>query len=274
MYRPNPWAQPAVLTGPTTVTLPVTYPSIAPAPSGRIGEAFKAKKAGTNGSHVVLMLDESGSMGQLRQSTISSANEFISGQRKDAEESKINTVVSIYTFDGGTVRCIRDAIDVNEISDLTEKDYQPRGMTNLYDAMGSVIATINNKMSENKRKDRRSVIIAVLTDGMENSSTTFDMADINKMYNKCNESKWGFIFMGANIDAFAVGSQLGFNTHNTLQYAATSSGLTGSSASATRMVNSLKSGLVHDGNADLGTMYASTGFTDEERTKSMGDNNG
>lgn len=273
MYQPNPWAQPAVLTGPTTVTLPVTY--VNTPKNGQIGEAFKAKKAGTNGSHVVLMLDESGSMGSLRESTISSANEFISGQKIDAEEKNINTVVSIYTFDGGTVRCIRDAVDVNEIKELTTSDYRPNGMTNLYDAMGSVIATINKDMATKKKAERRSVILAVLTDGAENSSRTFDMTDINLMYTKCSKSKWGFIFMGANIDAFAVGSQLGFNTHNTLQYAASASGMTQSSASATRMVNSLKAELVHNASADLGTMYAKTGFTDEERTKSIGgDTNG
>jgi len=251
------------------LTIPTTYMPVQK-PLGQIGEAFKAKKAGKNGAHVVLLIDESGSMGRLRDTTVSSANEFIASQREDAKTNNIKTFISVYTFDGNHVKAIRDNVNVEEVREITNEDYNPIGMTNLYDGMGSVIATVNQKLASAKKKERPSVIITIITDGLENASKTFSMADIQKMYSKCNESNWAFMFMGANIDAFSVGSQLGFNVNNTIQYAHDSAGVTATSMAATRMVNSLKAEMVSGSSASLTEAYAKTAFTDEERASAMG----
>ena len=86
---------------------------------------------------------------------------------------------------------------------------------------------------------------------------------------KCQDKNWGFIFMGANIDAFSAGSQYGLGVNNTLQYAASGSGVNLSMASATRAVNSLKAEAKTEG-FNVRSSYETYGFTDEERTKSMG----
>ena len=259
IYVPN---SPNSLNWQNAIT-PIVYKNV---PS--IGDSFVPVEAGKNGSHVILVVDESGSMFHLRKNTIDSVNEFISSQRKDAIENGIATIVSVFTFDGVNVKCIINKADVKSSPSINEDNYNPTGMTNLNDAFGSVIAQINKELSETNIEKRSSVIISVMTDGMENSSKSFSVRDINQMVTKCQEKNWAFVFLGANIDAFSTGAQYGFNTNNTLQYAATSTGLNASLSSATRAVNSMKADI--NSGSTVYASYQASGFTGDERTRSMG----
>ena len=247
----------------STIAIPIINQKI-----HSIGDAFTPVKAGKNGSHVILVVDESGSMFSLRKNTIDSVNEFISSQRKDAIENCIETIISVFTFDGVNVKCIINKVDVKSSPSINEDNYNPIGMTNLNDAFGSVIAQINTELSDLNEETRSSVIIAIMTDGMENASRSFSIRDINQMVTKCQEKNWAFVFLGANIDAFSTGVQYGFNTNNTLQYVTSATGLSASLSSATRAVSSMKADI--SSGSTVYASYQSSGFTDDERKKSMG----
>lgn len=232
-----------------------------------LGAAFKPKRAGSNESHVVFVLDDSASMQSCKNQTISGFNEFLEGQKIDAEKTGIKTFVSLYKFDGMSVSCVIDRKDVFKVEPINQNTYNPRGSTNLLDAMGGVMMQINNILSNKKKKNRDSVIIAILTDGQENSSNTFANTDIKQMVEKAEGKNWGFMFLGANIDAFSVGSQFGFSSHNTMQYDTKNMGDTMRSASAmsSRMKSAYASGM------DTNMAYSSSAFTDAERKSSMED---
>ena len=85
------------------------------------------------------------------------------------------------------------------------------------------------------------------------------------MVEKAEAKNWGFMFLGANIDAFAAGGALGFNTNNTMQYDTASMGNTIQAASAmtSRMKSSYSRGI------DTSVAYASVGFTDQERSSAI-----
>lgn len=233
------------------------------------GEAFKPKRAGKNTSHVIFLLDDSGSMQSCRDTTISGYNEYLDSQKADAEKTGIKTFVSLYKFDGYNVNCVFDRKPVDEANHISRDDYNPQGMTNLYDGMGGVMMAVNKNLEANKKADRDSVIVTVLTDGGENSSKTFNNLDIKQMVEKCEGKNWGFMFLGANIDAFAVGSRLGFNVNNTIQYDTNNMGSTIRAASAmtTRMKSAYASGMATD------DTYASTAFTFAERSSAIGEEN-
>lgn len=241
----------------TLVQTVVTKPSLA--------DAFKPKRAGKKTSHVVFVLDDSGSMQDCRQATISGYNEFLQLQKEDAKKTGIPTFVSLYKFDGRNVNSVFNRVSVEEVEGLNEKTYNPQGMTNLYDAIGGVMMQINTQLTAKKKEDRDSVIITILTDGHENSSRTFDNTNIKQMVEKAEGKNWGFMFLGANIDAFAAGSSLGFNSNNTMQYDTASMGNTMRSASAmtSRMKMAYASGM------DTSATYATTAFTDAERTSAV-----
>lgn len=230
--------------------------------------AFKPKRAGKNSklSHIVFILDESSSMHSCWDSTISGYNEYLVGQRTDAERTGIETIVSLYKFNGSQVNCVFDRIDVKSVKPLDKNSYRPSGGTNLHDAFGGVMMQVNNLLSSKKKGERESVIITVLTDGEENQSRTFLASDIKGMVEKAEAKSWGFMFLGANIDAFLAGSALGFSVSNTMQYDVHNIGDTVRAASAmtSRMKSAYASGM------DTSSTYASTAFTVEERAASVG----
>jgi hypothetical protein len=230
--------------------------------------AFEPKRAGKNPklSHIVFVLDESSSMGSCWDSTISGYNEYLAGQRTDAEHTGIETLVSLFKFNGSQVNCVFDRVDVKSVKPLDKTSYRPSGGTNLHDAMGGVMMTINTLLSNKHKSERESVIITVLTDGEENSSRTFSSTDVKGMVEKAEAKSWGFMFLGANINAFHAGSALGFNVNNTMQFNAKNIGETINAASAmtSRMRSAYASGL------DTSATYAATSFTAAERAASVG----
>jgi Mg-chelatase subunit ChlD len=245
-----------------TLVQPVAQPA-------NLVNAFKPKRAGKNPklSHIIFVLDESSSMSSCWDQTIAGYNEYLKAQREDAEKTGIETLVSLYKFNGRDVKAIFDRQNVQEVQPLDKNNYRPSGSTNLHDAMGGVMMKINVLLAEKKKDDRESVIITVLTDGEENQSRTFVGTDIKAMVEKAEGKNWGFMFLGANIDAFHAGSILGFNMNNTMQFATANAAETmrGASAMTSRMKSSYASGM------DTDATYAATAFFDSERSAAVGD---
>ena len=272
IYNPN-YPNNRRITKPTDKTwiTPSMLPTPAVASNNALDRAFKPKRAGKNPklSHVVFVLDDSSSMQSHLDVTISGFNEFLDSQKLDSKASGIDTVVSLYKFNGSAVSPVFERTSINDVEPLTKRSYNPSGGTNLNDAMGGVMMQVNNALATKKKSERESVIIAILTDGEENASRTFTSDNIKAMVKKAESKNWGFMFLGADINAFTASSALGFNSHNTLQFSKASSVETMRNASAmtSRMKNAYASGL------DTQTLYAATGFTNEERTMSVGKSN-
>jgi hypothetical protein len=234
----------------------------------QLGNAFKPERTGKNGSHVVIILDDSGSMQSCRDTTISGLNEFVGIHKADYEKTGIVTLFSLFKFDGYNVSSIINRVDIREVKTFTQEDYDPKGMTNLYDAIGGVIQELNRKLKESTSKveDRESIIIATLTDGAENSSKVFSSHSVKQMVSKAEDSGWGFVFLGANIDAFGVSSTLGFRTENTMQYSTDTmeNAMRSVGGNTTRMKAAFSSGM------STVDAYTVSTFTDQERSSSNG----
>lgn len=218
---------------------------------------FEPKKAGTKTAHVIFVLDDSYSMQSCKDATIKGFNEFLDGQRKN----DVTTYVSFYKFNGSEVLCEFDHVNIKYFSHINKESYDPRGSTNLNDALGEVMHQVNNRLAGEKKKNRDQVTVVLLTDGEENSSRKYTNDAIKCMVSAAEEKQWSFMFLGANIDAFHTGGNLGFGVHNTLQY---STGKMGSTMmAASRMasdMSTLKAAGVSNNDA-----YASAAFTSEER---------
>ncbi len=223
---------------------------------------FKATRAGTKASHVVVILDDSSSMQSCREGTISGFNEFVNGQRIDAEKTGLKTYISLVKFNGKEVSTVIDRIDVKEVEQLTSRSYNPSGWsTNLLDGMGMTISRLNTSIKRFRKRDRDGLILAILTDGHENDSQEYDNEKIKMMVGECEDSNWGFMFLGANIDAFATAANWGFNHSNTLQY--NTSNMTESFGAATRSTNTMKAAFT--AGAATCDAYNVSAFTDDER---------
>ena len=265
-FQPTTSAVPTATINLGAVTTLIASPISAPTD---LGQAFNPKRAGKNPnlSHIVFVLDESSSMMSCWDQTISGYNEYLKAQKEDAEKTGIKTLVSLYKFNGHNVDCIFDRQDVQEVTPLTKSNYRPSGGTNLLDAMGGVMLKLNILLAEKKKADRESVIVTILTDGEENQSRTFRNEDIKVMVEKAEGKNWGFMFLGANIDAFHAGAAMGFNNNNTMQFSTANAAETFRSASAmtSRMKGDYASGMA------TFDSYTVSAFNDAERKAAVGE---
>ena len=125
-----------------------------------------------NYTHLVLVLDASGSMGKLTSDTIGSFNSFLSDQKALPDEATF----TLCTFNDDT-KLVHHFEKLASVPDLTNKTYKPNGSTALLDAMGSTIDSVGEKLSSMPESERPSkVLFMVITDGEENVSSRFTKA--------------------------------------------------------------------------------------------------
>ena len=216
-------------------------------------------KAGTNGVLMAFVLDESGSMNSCWDSTIAGFNEYVESQKANANAG--DAYLTLVKFDSPHIKTVFENRPIYEVPLLDKMNYRPNGGTNLLDAIGYAINQVNKTMGLKDENNRPGVIITILTDGAENASNKYNNQTIKDMVKSAEAADWSFIFMGANIDSFSVGSSFGMSAANTVNYstqnmAGTYSGL---GATTSRMRSAKVAGL------DNQTIYKTQMFTDEEK---------
>lgn len=189
-------------------------------------QAFEAIPTSTNSTPktetlIQLVLDETGSMMSCLDGTISSFNEFIQSQAKVSDGN--TCVVNLTKFSSlgawdpspthANVRHEYNSVDISAVPELTKKNFIPTGMTNLYDAIGSTISQLKTQV-----KDHQNVLVVILTDGGENSSTEYNSEAIRTLIEAQQAEGWTFVFLGANQDAWQVGSKMGLSKGQTMTY--------------------------------------------------------
>ena len=149
---------------------------------------------------VVFILDKSGSMGGQEKNTISSFNEYLEKEKKNNYKTFITTVLFSDNYN-----ILHNRIEVSKVKKMTEKDYYVGGCTALYDALGNTIQSI-------KKQDTDKVLFIIITDGYENASKEYKKEDIKRLIKKNND--YEFIYIGANIDSYAAGNNIGIKSTN------------------------------------------------------------
>lgn len=219
---------------------------------------FKFKKAGTAGNLISVVLDESGSMQSCWNDTITGFNEYVQGQ-KTADAGAC--WLTLNKFEGGRIRTPFENMDIRETPALDKKNYTPAGGTNLLDAIGHTIEQVNTILDSKKKRDRPGVIIVIMTDGEENQSHKYNNEMIKSMVAAAERADWSFVFLGANIDSFAVGSTFGMTASNSANYSTANmvDTMASMSATTTRMRSAKLAGM------DTQAVYASAMWTEQEK---------
>ncbi len=168
-----------------------------------------------NLTEIVYILDRSGSMGGLEQDTIGGFNSMMEKQKKTGEEALVSTVL----FDN-VCEVLHDRVPLDKVGKMTEDQYYVRGCTALLDAVGGAIHHIGNVHKYAREEDRPAkTIFVITTDGMENASRKYSYEKIQKMVKKQQEKHgWEFIFIGANIDAYAEAQRIGVRKDRAVNY--------------------------------------------------------
>lgn len=181
---------------------------------------FTPHRAGKTGTLIAVILDESGSMSSCKDATIAGFNEFVQGHAQTTQAGA--AYLSLVKFCSPNVSTVYEHVPVAQVQPLTDRTYTPGGGTNLLDAVGEAITRINTFLGTLPDAERPGVLIMIMTDGEENASRTYSHAQIKHMVKVCEtEADFTFMFLGANVDAFAMGSTFGMNASNTAAYSTT-----------------------------------------------------
>ncbi len=168
-------------------------------------------------TEIAFVLDKSGSMSNLVEDTIGGFNSILSQQKEKEGRAYITTMLFNHEFSW-----LHDHLDIHDVRPITRKQYFTSGCTALYDAIGH---TVNRLDRIRESEEDANVLMVIITDGMENSSREFEGGQIRKMIEARREKGWEFLFLGANIDSFAVSEGLGIARSRTANWRADSRGV-------------------------------------------------
>ena len=168
-----------------------------------------------NLTELVMILDRSGSMGGLESDTIGGYNSMLKKQKETEGEVLVSTVL----FDNRS-EVLHDRVPLEQVPQMTEKEYFVRGCTALLDAVGGAIHHIGNIHKYAREEDRpEKTIFVITTDGMENASRMYSYDRVKQMVERQKEKYgWEFLFLGANIDALETAGRFGISADRAANY--------------------------------------------------------
>ncbi|MCP9275192.1 vWA domain-containing protein [Mycolicibacterium arenosum] len=204
---------------------------------------------------IAALLDRSGSMESIKSDSEGGFNALIADQRTEPGEARVT--LAQFDTEYEVVYANRPIADVGPLV------LQPRGMTALLDSVGRLITDVGAELSALPEEERPGkVIVVVVTDGMENSSTEWTVDAVKKVIKRQqDEYAWEFIFLGANMDAVEVGRRMGFAADRSMTFAPSPEGVAGSYRANSRLISSVRS-------APAGVR--AEGFTKAERGAARG----
>lgn len=161
-------------------------------------------------------------MDSLKKEIIGGFNAFVDDQKKVPGKATLTLV----QFDNIIDR-LASFKPLAEVEPLTDKTYEPRGSTKLYDAIGLTVKTTKEEISKATEKPEK-VLVLILTDGLENSSEEYTTESIKALLEAQQKEGWEFSFIGANQDAVLAAQGIGLhNAASNITFAANAAGSNG-----------------------------------------------
>ena len=146
-------------------------------------------------TNTIFILDKSGSMSIVANSTIRNFNEQIQQMKENSKDQEI--FCSLVTFNGDVYEHIWNE-NVSLIEEADENTYRTLGSTALYDAIGYCV----NKAKETyKNEDPKEIahLVYILSDGEENASKKYTQQTVSSLLKSCDEEgNWTFCYMGCS----------------------------------------------------------------------------
>lgn len=170
---------------------------------------------------VICIIDRSGSMDEIKSDAIGGFNFFVRSQKEFEGE----TALSLILFNDN-YNVVYDGRDIKEIPILDEKNYIPNGTTAMLDAIGITVDNVGERLFKTSEAERpEKVIVAILTDGLENASKEYSYEQIAAKVKLQQEIyNWDFVFLAANQDAVVAAEKIAIRQEDAVNFETSSQG--------------------------------------------------
>jgi len=200
---------------------------------------------------IAALLDRSGSMQGIADDMRGGFDAYIAKQHSQPGSTR----VTLAQFDD-QYEIVYQNSDVDTVPPLV---LEPRGCTALFDSIGRFVTEIGSGLAALPEDQRPGdVTVLVMTDGYENASTEWTVEAVRALITQQEtDYAWDFVFLGANMDAVDVGTNLGFAPGKSLTWDASGDGVKGAFAAVSGYTSRKRS----RGAVPLGSIV----FEDSER---------
>lgn len=168
-----------------------------------------------NYTHLIIILDASGSMRSIKDDIKGSFTEFLKKQREEPGK----TVFDLFQFNDVVKRPVKSA-DLAMFHDDLMAKYKCGGCTALNDAACTAIDTVGREFAEMQESERPDhVLCLIITDGMENASREYTTQDVkDRIEHQEAKYNWEFVYFAADPDAFDAGEDLGIDYDSCMEF--------------------------------------------------------
>ncbi|MEZ4104465.1 MAG: hypothetical protein R3B60_04240 [Candidatus Paceibacterota bacterium] len=157
---------------------------------------------------VAHLLDRTGSMYGTEKQVVEAINLFLKKMQADSKGGKANFILR--QFDSMGFDNLREGL-MGDIRPVEVQEYKPRALTPLFDAIVDIIKIVESG-GTNKN------MLVIQTDGLENSSKKYQLADVKKLIEQKRKDGWIVIYLGANIDSWKQAEDIGIPNQHALNY--------------------------------------------------------
>ncbi len=172
-------------------------------------------------TEIVCIVDRSGSMHRIREDAIGGFNAFLAEQKELPDPAKLTLVLFNHRYE-----LVHDGVGLQDVPELDDRTYAISGSTALLDAVGMTIDNVRNRIETLSDGEKPgAVIVAILPDGLENSSREYTRQQVFEFIKAQREAGWEFVFLAANQDAVREGGRMGVDAADARRFAHTGEGI-------------------------------------------------
>jgi hypothetical protein len=165
---------------------------------------------------IVCVIDRSGSMEAVVEDAIGGYNAFLKSQQALPTPAKWSLVLFDHEY-----QLIEQAVPIERAGLLDSNRYLPRGTTALLDAIGRTVDDTGKALAGLNEAERpNKVLVAILTDGLENASKDYSRQRVFEMIeHQRTVYNWEFLFLAAGQDAIGAAASLAIPASNAVNFA-------------------------------------------------------
>lgn len=168
----------------------------------------------------LIVLDMSGSMGSIYESVIDGFNTLLDGL-KLANAKYAGTqehYLTLCVFNSMATGFVYFNTPIDSVPPLTRKMYTPGGLTPLYDAVGMSMAHL---MDITDTMSKYSVLVTIITDGMENDSRFFTRSLLSSIIGMQTANGWSFSYYGISEEMLKTAKDISIDSVHYFEFSDT-----------------------------------------------------